>query len=67
MDRTKLLKALETMPDEAFDWFVLATRQRAMMFGGNTQIWPDGIGGFRKESQKSITEIRDAAEEYLKR
>jgi hypothetical protein len=65
-DRTRIIAALTTMPDEAFGWFVLAAQTSAMIKGGNTQIWPDGIGGFTDESRKSITEIRAAAEEYLK-
>lgn len=53
------------MPDEAFSWFVLATVPSAMMKGANNQIWPDGIGGFTKESKESINEVRAAANEYL--
>lgn len=64
-DRTRLLTALKAMPDEAFQWFVLATAPSAMMHGANNQIWPDGIGGFSHESQKAITEVRNAADYYL--
>ncbi len=63
--RTRLLKALRTMPEEAFDWFVLATRPAAMLKGAHAQIWPDGIGGFTQASQAAITEVRAAAEAYL--
>lgn len=63
-DRTRLLKALETMPDEAFGWFVMATC--SVNFGRvNARIWPDGIGGFTPKSRASIIEIRAAADEYL--
>jgi len=64
-DRTRLLEALRTMPDEAFEWFVLATTPSAMLKGANAQIWPDGIGGFQQASKEAITEVRAAAEAYL--
>ena len=64
-DRSQLLRALETMPDEAFGWFVRATAPKAMLKGANNQIWPDGIGGFTKESQQAIQNVRAAADEYL--
>jgi hypothetical protein len=63
--RTRILKALEVMPDEAFGWFVLATTPSAMLKGANNQIWPDGVGGFMQASKDSINEIRAAAEEYV--
>jgi hypothetical protein len=64
-DRTALLAALTTMPDEAFDYFVLATAAHAMTHGARAQIWPDGIGGFTGASRASITAIRAAAAAYL--
>lgn len=64
--RSRLLKALETMPDEAFAWFVLATAPSAMLHGANNQIWPDGIGGFMHASQVAIAEVRAAADAYIK-
>jgi hypothetical protein len=64
VDRTRLLNALTTMPDEAFGWFVLATSASAHLAGANTQIWPDGIGGFTQASKDAITEIRAAAEAW---
>lgn len=64
--RKEIIKILETMPDEAFSWFVLATAPSAMMKGANNQIWPDGIGGFTQESRDSINAIRKAADDYLK-
>jgi len=64
--RGQILEALATMPDEAFGWFVLAAQPSAMTQGANTQIWPDGIGGFTAESRAAITALRDAVEEYLK-
>ena len=54
------------MPDEAFDWFVLASLPSAMVRGANAQIWPDGIGGFTHKSRESITAIRELAEVYIK-
>ena len=66
MNRLKILLILATMPDEAFNWFVLALPPKAMMHGANAQIWPDGIGGFTDESRKSINEIRKVADEYIK-
>lgn len=65
LDRTRLLAALTTMPDEAFGWFVLATTPSAQLKGANAQIWPDGIGGFTQASKEAIAEIRAAAEAYL--
>lgn len=64
-NRVKLLEALATMPDEAFQWFVLATLPSAQLRGANRQIWPDGIGGFMADSKSSITAIRAAAEAYV--
>lgn len=65
VDRTRLLNALATMPDEAFGWFVRATLPSAQLHGANAQIWPDGIGGFTQASKEAITEIRAAAEAYV--
>jgi hypothetical protein len=64
-NRTALLAALTTMPDEAFEYFVLATAASAMTHGALAQIWPDGIGGFTGASRASITAIRAAAAAYL--
>jgi hypothetical protein len=63
--RERLLAALKEMPDEAFAWLALALPSSAMLKGGRTQVWPDGIGGFCETSQASITEARAAAAEYL--
>lgn len=63
--RRDLIKALATMPDEAFGWFVLACPTSAMMHGGRAQIWPDGIGGFSGDSRASIEAVRKAADAYL--
>lgn len=64
-DRTRILKALETMPREAFDWFVLATAPASRVAMANAQIWPDGLGGFTAPAQAAIVEIRAAAAEYV--
>lgn len=63
MDRLKLLLILATMPDEAFGWVVESIAQ----VEGRQNIWPDGIGGFTKESRASITAAREAAAEFWKR
>jgi len=64
--RKDLIEALITMPDEAFTWFVLACQKSAMMNGANIQIWPDGMGGFQSESRKSVEDIRNAADIWIK-
>ena len=64
-DRTAILAALAAMPDEAFDYFVLAAGAHAMLHGGLVQIWPDGIGGFTVASRAAITAVRKAAAAYL--
>lgn len=68
-DRTRILKALETMPDEAFGWLVLALRPHAMtgVSAALAQVWPDGVGGFGHDSRRSIEETRAAVVEYLER
>lgn len=63
--KTAMLRALEAMPDEAFSWLVLACRQRAQVEGANTQVWPDGIGGFTGASRAAITQVREAAEIWI--
>jgi hypothetical protein len=65
IDRTRIMKALDTMPDEAFGWFVMACQPHSMVLGANSQIWPDGMGGFMQASRDSVAELRDAAQEYL--
>jgi hypothetical protein len=61
----QIAELLRTMPDEAFTWFVLATMPSAVFEGAKTQIWPDGAGGFMKESRESINAIREAAKRYM--
>lgn len=63
--RQEIVEILRTMPDEAFTWLVLATLPSAMFHGAKAQIWPDGAGGFMKESRASIEAIRDAAKRYM--
>lgn len=65
MDKTRILKAFADMPDEAFGYLLLAAAPSAMFHGGQSQIWPDGIGGFSDASRASITEVRAACDEYL--
>ena len=57
--KAKLLKVLKDMPDEAFGWFVAWA-------GGAMMQYPDGLGGFRPESRKSIKALHEAAEDYIK-
>lgn len=57
-ERSKLIGVLATMPEEAFGWFV-AWASGAMM------QYPDGLGGFRDESEKSIKALRKAAKKYM--
>jgi hypothetical protein len=64
-DRTRLLQALTTMPEEAFGYFVLASLPSAMLHGAHAQIWPDGIGGFTQASKDAITAVRAAAAAYV--
>lgn len=64
-NRARLLKALATMPDEAFSWVVLACGQSAMTHGALAQVWPDGVGGFTAASRASIEEARAAAVAWL--
>jgi hypothetical protein len=59
--RARLLAALGSMPDEAFEWAAIAlSRTRGVM-----QIWPDGLGGFTRPSQAGIEAVRDAADALL--
>lgn len=64
-DREKLLLVLKYMPDEAFDWIVLSMQPPVRPFDGRARIFPDGIGGFMRESQDSIIRMQVAAKEYL--
>ena len=57
IDRKPLLQVLETMPDEAFGWFVLWA-------SGHMVQYPDGLGGFQNESRTSIVALRKAATNY---
>lgn len=64
MDETKrqrLLDAIGTLPDEALSWLALACAPKAMLHGAHAQIWPDGIGGFTRESRAAIDRVREAA------
>jgi len=61
MNRLKLLLILALMPEEAFGWFV----GWAMIGSSKFQMkYPDGLGGFKPESRKSIEELKKAALEY---
>jgi hypothetical protein len=65
VDRTRILKALEDMPDEAFVWFVLAAAPAALVRGANIQIWPDGTEGFSTQARGAIARLREAGDEYI--
>lgn len=43
------------MPEEAFGWFVVWTQRG----------YPDGLGGFKKESRESIEALKKAGNEYI--
>lgn len=64
-DRDKIMIILKYMPDEAFDWIVLSLQPKSRPFDGRMRIFPDGIGGFMRESQDSIQRIQIAAKEYF--
>lgn len=53
--RSELLRVLNGMTDEAFSYVLLWSMGMA-----NVQ-YPDGLGGFRPESQASIAELRKVA------
>lgn len=63
MNRIKLLLILALMPEESFGWFVGWALSSQSKYMGK---YPDGLGGFRPESRKSIEELQKAAEEYAK-
>lgn len=63
-----LLEVLDEMPEEAFGWFVVwAARGKPSGAGHDYigQMFPDGIGGFSRESQASIEALRAAAHQYM--
>ena len=63
--REEFLNILKDMPDEAFDWFIIATLPSNETHKGG--IWPDGIGGFTNESEKAINDLRILSRKYLHR
>ena len=64
-DRRAFIAELLMMPDEAFDWLVLSCIpfDRSSPNPG-AKIWPDGLGGFMKESQESILKAQTLARQY---
>lgn len=56
-DRSRLMHALEVLPDEALSWLVLNI--------STGRIWPDMLGGFQADSKAAITEVRAAAAAYV--
>lgn len=63
-DRRHLLAALFAMPDQGFDWLVLAALSSTAN-GVQQQIWPDSLAGFSVEAEQAIRQVRQAAAEYL--
>lgn len=57
MNRLKLILILATMPEESFGWFV-------GWASGIMIQYPDGLGGFRDDSRKSIVALRKEAKHY---
>ncbi len=43
----QIAKLIASLDDEAFSWIALALLPKAMMHGAKTQIFPDGLGGFK--------------------
>lgn len=60
----RLASKLGALDDESFGWLALALLPSAMLHGARTQVWPDGLGGFR--DRERIEEIRDLANAYVK-
>jgi len=63
-NRRHVLAALLAMPDQAFDWVVLAALSSTAN-GVQQQIWPDSLIGFSFEAEASIKQVRKAAKDYL--
>lgn len=61
--RAELLGELFALDDEAFTWLLLALAPSAMLHGGHTQVWPDGLGGFR--DRERIERIRKLAGQLI--
>ncbi len=64
-DRTTLMETIAALPDEAFSWLLLALAPKAMLHGANTQVWPDGLGGFQAISRTAIADVQAAVEAYV--
>ena len=62
-DRSKFIATLQSMPDEAFSWLILACQPPG--FQGVPHVWPDGTGGFMPASRESIAAAQAAAAAYL--
>lgn len=61
--RARLNAAICLLDDEAFSWLARSLLQSAMLHGASTQVWPDGLGGFR--DRETIERARTDAAEYL--
>jgi hypothetical protein len=63
-DRRFVMAALGALPDQAFDFFVLACLS-STAHGIQQQIWPDSLAGFSADADHAIREVQKAAREYL--
>jgi hypothetical protein len=61
--RATLIALLALLDAEAFSWLLLALGASAQLRGANTQVWPDGLGGFR--DRERIEAIRAEAAKLL--
>jgi len=61
--RARMETLIGLLDDEAFAWIALALQSKAMTRGGATQIFPDGLGGFR--DRERIEQLRAAAVDYI--
>lgn len=62
--RARLLRALDALPDEAFDWLVFAAARRVRKASA-AAIWPENLCGFTLASRDALCEVRAAADAYL--
>lgn len=60
--RAALIRILDTMPDEAFSWFVMWAASGAV--SPLHFKYPDGLGGFQETSRTAIEALQRAAQKY---
>lgn len=61
--REELNKTISELDDEGFSWLARALMKSAMLHGALTQVWPDGLGGFR--DREKIEHVRALATKYI--